>query len=155
MPWHFAFSAGNACLFFLTFFRGHADKHSLFSLWSFHLFTKYFALLNISAISLNHFFPRNKCGSLSDLFLFLSLESQNKIDILRKQKYYRTQKHLLWNKNLCLLRVLFLLKNKHHGPSENEEKPPADTFSCWLMMLSSHSRFRNGYQGTNGLRLIQ
>lgn len=58
-------------------------------------------------------------------------------------------------KKMCLLRAQFLLKNKHHRPPEKEEKPPADTFSHWLMMLSWQSSLRNGNQGTNGLDFIQ
>lgn len=54
-------------------------------------------------------------------------------------------------KKNCLLRAQFLLKNKHHRLPEKEEKPPADTFSHWLMMLSWQSRFRNGNPGTNEL----
>lgn len=69
-------------------------------------------------------------------FFFYQLGNPNKIDILRKQRCCRMWKHLLWNKNLCLLRAQFLLKNKHHRPSKKEEKLPADTCSHWLMMLS-------------------
>lgn len=50
-------------LFFFPPIMGmHAYVHSLFSLWSFHLFTKCFALLNILTISLDYFVARNKCA---------------------------------------------------------------------------------------------
>ena len=90
-------------------------------------------------------------------FISFSVNLGNKIKLTfsKNKGAVGCEKHLLGNKNLCLLRVQFLLKNKHHRPSENEEKTPADTRYPWLMMLSWLSDFRNGNQGTNGLGFIQ
>lgn len=123
----------------------------LFSLWNFHFSSKCLALLNILTVSTYHFVARSKRSS-SKWFLSFSdnLGTKIKLTFPENKRCCGTQGHLLWNKNLCLLRAQFLLRNKHGRPSAKEEQPPVDTFSPWWMMLSWQSRFRNGNRGTNG-----
>lgn len=123
----------------------------LFSLWNFHFSSKCLALLNILTVSTDHFVARSKRSS-SKWFLSFSdnLGTKIKLTFPENKRCCGTQGHLLWNKNLCLLRAQFLLRNKHGRPSAKEEQPPVDTFSPWWMMLSWQSRFRNGNRGTNG-----
>lgn len=133
----------------------HAYTYSLFSLWSFHLFSKCFALLNILTFpwtillqEINVFFK---------WFISFSIDLGTKIKLTFSENKGAVELVNIYSeiKILCLLRAQSLLKNKHHRPPEKEEKPPADTFSHWLMILSWQSSFRNGNQGTNGMGFIQ